>query len=67
MATWLFQAKPERYNVVAAATRGFGDRWSMNQHRGDVAVGDEVFFFNSGAAAGIFVIGRVVSPAYQDA
>jgi hypothetical protein len=65
MTTWLFQANPKRYDLLAAAEKGFDDQWSMNQHRDKVAVGDRVYFFISGPAAGIYVIGKVVSPVYE--
>ena len=67
MTEWVFQANPKRYDLLGAARSGFDDNWSMNQHRGEVAVGDKVYFFVSGAAAGIYLVGRVVSPVYESA
>lgn len=61
----MFQANPKRYDLLAAAEKGFDDQWSMNQHRDKVAVGDRIYFFISGAAAGIYVTGKVVSPVYE--
>lgn len=65
MTDWLFQANPKRYDLLAATDRGVEDDWSMNQNRDLVAVGDRVFFLVSGAQAGIYVTGRVVSPVYK--
>lgn len=65
MTSWMFQANPKRYDLLAAAEKGFDDQWSMNQHRDKAAVGDRIYFFISGAAAGIYVVGHVVSPVYE--
>lgn len=67
MPVWMFQANPKRYDLLSAARSGFDDHWSMNQHRGEVAVGDKVYFFISGPEAGIYLVGRVVSPVYESA
>ena len=67
MTDWMFQANPKLYDLLGAARRGFDDNWSMKVHRDKVAVGDRVFFFVSGAEAGIYVVGRVVSPVYAAA
>ena len=67
MTDWMFQANPKRYDLVAEAAKRFSDDWSMNQHRDKVRVGDRIFFFLSGSKAGIYVIGRVVSPVYEAA
>ena len=67
MTDWMFQANPKRYDLVAAAAKRFSDEWSMNQHRDKVSVGDRIFFFLSGPQAGIYAIGRVVSPVYEAA
>ena len=65
MTTWMFQCNPKRYDLLAAAEKGFSDQWSMNQHREAVAVGDRIYFFISGPAAGIYVVAQVVSPVYE--
>src|SRR4051812_32281791 len=64
MTAWMFQANPKLYDLLAAAKSGFDDNWSMKVHRDRVAVGDRVYFMVSGGAAGIYVVGRVVSPVY---
>jgi hypothetical protein len=65
MTTWMFQNNPTRYDLLARARDGFSDQWSMNQHRDKVAVGDRVYFFVSGPAAGIYVVATIVSPTYD--
>ena len=67
MTVWMFQASPKRYDLLGAAKSGFGDNWSMNQHRDAVTVGDKVYFFISGSEAGIYLVGHVVSPVYESA
>ena len=65
MTVWMFQANPKRYDLLGAARSGFDDNWAMNQHRSEVTVGDKVYFFISGSEAGIYLVGRVVSPVYE--
>jgi len=65
VTTWMFQCNPKRYDLLAAARKGFSDQWSMKQHRDTVAVGDRVYFFISGPEAGIYVVAQVVSPVYE--
>ena len=65
MTAWMFQCNPQRYSLLAAAETGSVDQWSMKQHRETVAVGDRVYFFISGPAAGIYVVAQVVSPVYE--
>jgi hypothetical protein len=65
MTTWMFQANPKRYDLLARANEGFSDDWSMNQHRSLVAIGDPIYFRISGTEAGLYVFGRVVSSVYE--
>ncbi len=65
MTEWMFQANPKRYDLLAAARAGIDDNWSMNQHRDRVAIGDRVYFYLSGATAGVYVVGRVVGPVVE--
>lgn len=61
----MFQANPKRYDLMGRVAARFDDNWSMNQHRDLVSVGDRIYFFISGAAAGIYVVGRVVGPVLE--
>jgi len=65
VTTWMFQNNPKRYDLLGSAEKGFADQWSINQHRDKVAVGDRIYFFISGPTAGIYVVAKVVSPAYD--
>lgn len=65
MRDWIFQANPDRYDLVAAARTGTSERWSMKVHRQEVAVGDRVWFLVAGAQAGIYVLGTVRSLPYE--
>ncbi len=62
MNSWVFQANPRRYDVLAAASESRDDNWAMNQHRAKVRVGDKIYFYVSGAEAGIYATGRVATP-----
>ena len=50
MTEWKSQANPKRYDLIAAAQTGIDDQF---------AICHKVYFFPSGRAAGINVIGRV--------
>jgi hypothetical protein len=65
MRDWIFQANPDRYDLVAAAEAGISERWSMKVHRQTVAVGDRVWFLVAGSHAGIYVVGTVASLPYE--
>lgn len=63
---WLFQCNPKRYDLAGEIERGrWTESWSMNQGRGQVSVGDRVFLWQTGHAAGLLAVARVVSPVYE--
>jgi hypothetical protein len=61
----MFQANPKRYDLLGHVAGGIDDNWSMNQHRDLVTIGDTIYFFISGQAAGVYVVGRVVGPVFE--
>jgi hypothetical protein len=65
MNDWIFQANPKRYDLLAAAERGTDDNWSVKVHRQRVQVNDRVWFQIGGPQAGLYVVGRIVSPVYE--
>lgn len=65
MRDWIFQANPDRYDLIAAAEAGTSERWSIKAHRDAIAVGDTVWFLVAGAKAGIYVLGTVTSLPYE--
>jgi restriction endonuclease Mrr len=64
-SSWIFQGNPKLYDLVERATSGQDDNWAMNQHRADVRVGDQIYFYLSGADAGIYVVGSVAGPVFD--
>ena len=64
-AAWIFQANPDRYDIVDAVQANRRDVWATNQHRTSIVVGDKVYFYHSGNNAGIYAIGRVVSLPFE--
>ncbi len=65
MNSWIFQANPDRFDVLMAATSGKDERWSMKVHRSEVAVGDRVWFLIAGLEPGIYVQGTIKSLPYE--
>ena len=61
MTDWVFQANPDRYDLLAAVSRGTDDSWAMNTSRSVVTVGERIFFYVSGREAGVYATGRVTS------
>lgn len=44
MRSWIFQANPKRYDLLAAVREGTDNEYSLTAHRDDVAEGDRVWF-----------------------
>jgi predicted RNA-binding protein with PUA-like domain len=59
--TWIFQGKPEIWDVVAATNRLDKFNWGVRQFKQDIAVGDLVYIWVSGQAAGIVAVARVIT------
>ena len=64
---WMFQGNPSRYDLLGGIAAGSLSNYAMNQHREHAVYGDRIFFFLSGAKAGVYAIGRVTSTAYKAA
>jgi|GEM_PF-1904050 len=60
--SWIFQANPERFDLLGVLKPGAEIAWSVNQNRSDVTVGDKVYYWMSGPNAGIYGVGRVTAP-----
>ncbi len=58
---WLFQANPNRYRIHESLEAEREEFWNLNQHVGDVHVGDRVLIWVCGKDAGIYAIGTVVA------
>ena len=61
---WIFQAKPERYDIMnALADDEIGEEmhWSVNQHKKEIAKGDIGIIWLSGKEAGIYAITEILT------
>ncbi len=60
---WLFQADPNRYNVISALSDpALGDLcWQVNQRKKEIKQGDVALIWMSGKEAGIYAITDVTS------
>jgi len=66
MTTWIFQANPKRYDLLADWVDGKVVTWAANQHREKMNVGDVVFFRLSGRSAGLYATGTVKSTCFEE-
>lgn len=60
--TWIFQANPDRYRIDDSLRIEYQEHWNLNQHAAKVEVGDRVLIWISGREAGIYAVGKVVTP-----
>lgn len=58
---WIFQANPDRYNIVTSLEKENAEYWNLRQHWKDVRKGDNVFIWLSGGEAGIYARGTVLT------
>ena len=65
MTTWIFQANPNRYDLLADWSDGEVVSWAANQHREKMKPNDAVLFRLSGKAAGLYATGTIVSTCYE--
>lgn len=63
---WLFQARPDRFDLNEAIREGAEDRWEANQFTGEMRTGDVVYFYQSGPEAGLYGWGVLQSTPYAD-
>jgi len=71
MAGWIFQANPRRFDINRYLADGHTYIWwSLNQHRNEVHIGDEVFLWRSnnerGIGSGIIARTMVVSELHEE-
>jgi len=68
MNCWVFQANPKIYRVDAALEELSEHTWTVNQHRKEIAAGDEVFVWRCGENAALVAAGTVLTdPAMLEA
>lgn len=61
IATWIFQANPQKYDIQTSLGREKSEWWNLRQHADKVKTGDRVLIWISGKKAGIYAIGEVIS------
>ncbi len=66
MTSWIFQANPKRYDLLAEWVDNRVVSWAANQHREKMNIGDVVFFRLSGKSAGLYATGTVTSTCYEE-
>jgi len=71
MAGWIFQANPKRFDINRYLADGHTYIWwSLNQHKTEIHIGDEVFLWRSrnekGVGSGIIARTMVVSEAHEE-
>ena len=61
MNVWIFQARPERYDLIkeVPARISIGDWWTVPRFTHEMAKGDPILFWKSGDDAGIYATGKV--------
>lgn len=66
MTTWIFQANPDRYDIMAALQDGQTvTEWSISQHVDDLAPGDRAVLWVSGRHnPGVYAVGRVTGEPF---
>lgn len=67
VANWIFQGNPQRFDVGGLLEEGKPiESWSITRHLDDVQTGDNAALWVSGAGAGIYVLGTVTGPPFED-
>lgn len=60
MAHWLFQGNPKYYRIVDAIQDFEQMPWLVTRYAKDMAIGDGVLIWMSGAKAGVYAIAEIV-------
>jgi predicted RNA-binding protein with PUA-like domain len=58
---WVFQANPEKYDILTSLQQETREYWNLRQHWRDVKIGDGVYIWLSGPDAGIYATGVVLN------
>jgi predicted RNA-binding protein with PUA-like domain len=68
MNYWIFQSRPERFDLRTRLVEGQSDDWVASRYRNAMQPGDLVFFWLSGdeAIRGIYGWGKLTSEPYAD-
>ncbi len=60
-SVWIFQGSPDQYRLTDSLAVENEEYWNLRQHATAVRRGDRVLIWISGAEAGIYALGTVVS------
>ena len=52
--SWIFQSNPDRYDIIDTIRTLSETTWIVSRYRDDIEVGDRVFLWKAGDAAGIY-------------
>jgi 5-methylcytosine-specific restriction enzyme B len=58
---WMFQANPGKYDIYESLALEKEEFWNLNQYTREVGAGDQVLIWISGADAGVYAVGTVLS------
>ena len=61
MGTWIFQGKPEIWDVVAGVHQLEDANWGVRQYKNDIRAGDTAYIWVSGQNAGIVAVAPLTS------
>ncbi len=67
MRSWIFQARPDRYDLRKKIVPGKKAQWYVTRYRSEISPGDEVYFWLAGAPQirGIYGAGKIVGHPYK--
>ena len=58
---WIFQANPNKFNVISALTDKAVDSWRVENYKNEIKNGDMAIIWVSGKYAGIYAIAEITS------
>ncbi|OWW25490.1 hypothetical protein B4Q04_07695 [Zobellia sp. OII3] len=62
---WIFQGSPKIYDTTAALNAGHVRSWKVGAHEKKITIGDKVILWQTGAQAGCYALGEVISQVSQ--
>lgn len=63
MNFWIFQAVPERYDLVEKMKSLQSEQWFVTRYYDEIKAGDIVYFWLAGKVAGLYGWGQILSTA----
>lgn len=60
-STWIFQAVPDRFDLMKALQHLRVFRWNVNQNKARIRAGDDVYLWLAGSKAGIVARGKLLT------